>query len=578
MRRSHASSRPRWTGTAASTPWSSRQESSAYGRFEDVPVEVFDGVLRTNLLGSANLARHVVPVLRRQRRGHLVLIGSVIGDIATPYMAAYAVSKWGIRALGRHLAIENRDLPDVHVSVVSPGGVDTPIYESAANYLGVPGRPPPPVTTPERVAKAVLRVLERPRDRRQVGLANRLMRGGFTLFPAVYDVLVGRLLAVAALDRTTEAARGSGFGPRPGLPRPTRPAPDRGDGDPAQPLGGGAGTCRAVLAALVLRDPSTWGRASTAGAAGYCTYMLLLLGLLIVVARWPRSGFGLHAGLPRTTWPSPDRSDGDPAQPLGGGAATCRAVLAALCLESPSTWGSASTAGASGYCADMLLLLGLLIVVALVVCSRPLPEQPQHRSERHLTRRSRRTRDSATPSRRAIVSQTSGSSTIPRWVDPTSTCSANGEWWSRQLRQLTTPSRRLRITVTGTSNGCSRSRRSTYAAIRRASGCWEMRAPAVWVVPPTSGVPKVTTCETRSGRRRATSRTTTPPRLQPTSDTGPSSAERGRRHAARVVSRHHGRLPGFARSPSHGRRGRAGAGSDAAVPSTTPVLPTPARR
>ena len=182
----------------------------AYGRFEDVPAEVFDGVLRTNLLGSANLARHVVPVLRRQRRGHLVLIGSVIGDIATPYMAAYAVSKWGIRALGRHLAIENRDLADVHVSVVSPGGVDTPIYESAANYLGVPGRPPPPVTTPERVAKAVLRVLERPRDRRQVGLANGLMRGGFTLFPRVYDVLVGRLLPVAALDRTTELAAGPG--------------------------------------------------------------------------------------------------------------------------------------------------------------------------------------------------------------------------------------------------------------------------------------------------------------------------------------------------------------------------------
>ena len=83
-------------------------------------------MLRTNLLGSANLARHVVPVLRRQQRGHLVLIGSVIGDIATPYMAAYAVSKWGIRALGRHLAIENRDLPDVHVSVVSPGGVERP--------------------------------------------------------------------------------------------------------------------------------------------------------------------------------------------------------------------------------------------------------------------------------------------------------------------------------------------------------------------------------------------------------------------------------------------------------------------
>jgi len=178
----------------------------AYGRLEDVPPEVFDGVLRTNLLGSANLARHVLPVLRAQRGGHLVLLGSVLGDIATPYMTAYAVSKWGIRALGRQLAIENRDLPGVHVSVVSPGGVDTPIYESAANYVGVPGRPPPPVSTPERVATVVLRVLDRPWNRRQVGLANGLMRTGFTLFPMVYDALVGPLFAIAALDRTRTVA------------------------------------------------------------------------------------------------------------------------------------------------------------------------------------------------------------------------------------------------------------------------------------------------------------------------------------------------------------------------------------
>ena len=71
----------------------------AYGRLEDVPAEVFDGVLRTNLLGAANVARHVLPVLREQEAGHLLLLGSVLGDIATPYMTAYAVSKWGIRAL-----------------------------------------------------------------------------------------------------------------------------------------------------------------------------------------------------------------------------------------------------------------------------------------------------------------------------------------------------------------------------------------------------------------------------------------------------------------------------------------------
>lgn len=182
----------------------------AYGALPDVPVEVFDTVVRTNLLGSANLARHALPVFREQGRGHLLLVGSVLGDVAVPGMTAYVVSKWGVRALARQLALENRDLAHVHVSCVSPGAVDTPIYDTAANYLGLPGRPPPPVTSPERVARTVLAVLARPRDRRQVGIANGVMRAGFTLAPAVYDRLVGPLFAVGGVDRTAATAPGPG--------------------------------------------------------------------------------------------------------------------------------------------------------------------------------------------------------------------------------------------------------------------------------------------------------------------------------------------------------------------------------
>lgn len=81
----------------------------AYGRLEDVPVEVFDGVLETNLHGSVNLARHVLPV------GSLVLVGSLIGHLAVPDMSAYVLSKWGVRALVRQLRVDNRDCPGIRV-------------------------------------------------------------------------------------------------------------------------------------------------------------------------------------------------------------------------------------------------------------------------------------------------------------------------------------------------------------------------------------------------------------------------------------------------------------------------------
>ena len=178
----------------------------AYGRFEDVPVETFDHVVRTNLLGSANLARAVLPGMRERDAGTLVLIGSLIGYIAPPYMSAYAVSKWGVQGLARLLQVENRDRPGVHVSHLAPGGVDTPIYLQAANYLGEVGRPPPPVVRPEKVAAAALRLLDHPRRRVQVGPANRLTILGFQLLPGVFDRIVTPLFEIAALDVRRRAA------------------------------------------------------------------------------------------------------------------------------------------------------------------------------------------------------------------------------------------------------------------------------------------------------------------------------------------------------------------------------------
>ncbi|HEU4675964.1 MAG TPA: SDR family NAD(P)-dependent oxidoreductase [Motilibacteraceae bacterium] len=192
----------------------------AYGRVEEVPPDAFERVLRTNLLGSAVAARVVVPQFREQRHGVLVLVGSLLDRVVVPYMSPYVVSKWGVRALARTLAIENRDLPDLHVCLVAPGAVDTPIYDQAGTYTGRPGTPPPPVMPPERVAAAVVRRLDRPKADTPVGLSTRLVRLGFVTVPWLFDRLVGPLERRFGLG-------GRPIGPDPGNlhePRPDREA------------------------------------------------------------------------------------------------------------------------------------------------------------------------------------------------------------------------------------------------------------------------------------------------------------------------------------------------------------------
>ncbi len=162
-----------------------------YGRTEDISAEDFASVIETNLLGTATIARHVVPVLRRQERGDLVIVGSLLGHINVPEMTAYVVSKWGVRALARQLKIENGDLPDVRISHVAPGSVDTDIYDNALDSAGMVNTPPPPTISPERAARSVLGQVGTRRLESQTAWLNYALIGAFRLAPPVWDRLVG---------------------------------------------------------------------------------------------------------------------------------------------------------------------------------------------------------------------------------------------------------------------------------------------------------------------------------------------------------------------------------------------------
>ncbi len=188
---------------------------AAYGRFTEIPAEVFDRVQMTNVNGTANVARSALGHFDEQRAGHLVIFGSLVGKISTPYLSPYVTSKWAVHGLARTLQAELAGEP-VDISLIEPGGVSTTIYDKAASYLGVQGRPPPPVYDAERVAKAVVKVIESPRRERAVGLLNPVISLGFRMFPAVYDRIVAPLVSRLALaDDPVADHPGNVFHPSP---------------------------------------------------------------------------------------------------------------------------------------------------------------------------------------------------------------------------------------------------------------------------------------------------------------------------------------------------------------------------
>ncbi|MDP2293526.1 MAG: SDR family NAD(P)-dependent oxidoreductase [Actinomycetota bacterium] len=94
--------------------------ASFKGFFEEMSPRQVEQQLATNLLGSMNVTRSVLPVMRRQRSGHLIAISSGAGLVGFEYSSVYAASKFGLEGWMGALAQEIAPF-GIHTTVVNPG-------------------------------------------------------------------------------------------------------------------------------------------------------------------------------------------------------------------------------------------------------------------------------------------------------------------------------------------------------------------------------------------------------------------------------------------------------------------------
>jgi NAD(P)-dependent dehydrogenase (short-subunit alcohol dehydrogenase family) len=92
---------------------------------DELSVEQWDTVLRTNLRGPFLLCRTAAALMKRQRHGHIVNIASTAAKRAWPNASAYHATKWGLLGLSHALHAELRP-HGVRVCAVVAGGMRTP--------------------------------------------------------------------------------------------------------------------------------------------------------------------------------------------------------------------------------------------------------------------------------------------------------------------------------------------------------------------------------------------------------------------------------------------------------------------
>ncbi len=182
------------------------------GAVEDLRREVLRAQFETNLFGTIELTNAVIPLMRKQGYGRIVMISSILGLVAMPYRGAYNASKFALEGITDTLRQELHG-SGIHVSMLEPGPIASrfranafalyqknidkqhsahrAIYEGMEKRLTKPGPAQPFTLPPDAVLKKVLHALESPRPQARY----------YVTLPTYLLATLRRVLTTGGMDR-----------------------------------------------------------------------------------------------------------------------------------------------------------------------------------------------------------------------------------------------------------------------------------------------------------------------------------------------------------------------------------------
>lgn len=102
------------------------------GPIVEQPIEYVKEVFDTNTYAILRVCKAVVPIMAKRRSGLIVNIGSVVGEISTPWNGIYCASKAAVQSISEVLSMECKPL-NISVLHVAPGAVRSNISSNAAS-------------------------------------------------------------------------------------------------------------------------------------------------------------------------------------------------------------------------------------------------------------------------------------------------------------------------------------------------------------------------------------------------------------------------------------------------------------
>jgi short-subunit dehydrogenase len=170
----------------------------ASGRIEDFEPGEIDRALDVNLRAPIQLTRALLPGMLERGRGHVVLVSSLSGKVASPRSGIYSATKFGLRGFAAALR-EDAEQSGIGVTVIFPG------FVSDAGFFAESGVRLPRwvgTRTPDQVAAAVVRGVEQ--ERAELDVAPLGLRLG-TRISALAPITAGRVQRRLGSERIADA-------------------------------------------------------------------------------------------------------------------------------------------------------------------------------------------------------------------------------------------------------------------------------------------------------------------------------------------------------------------------------------
>ncbi len=168
--------------------WINNAAVSEYATVEQMTPQEIERIVQVILMGQIWGMKAAIPHMKRERRGMIINVASVLAMRSVPLQSAYCAAKHGIKGFTESLRLElEHEKSGINVTLVMPSSINTPLFEHARSKIEVQPMPIPPIYEPRVVAEAVLHAAEHPTRDIVVGGSGKMMTVVERISPSLLD-------------------------------------------------------------------------------------------------------------------------------------------------------------------------------------------------------------------------------------------------------------------------------------------------------------------------------------------------------------------------------------------------------